>query len=227
MPPLSEPQVLHIGQRVEIGLDRADAMLWYRSRLESDTDAEQVVLAWPTDRERRLVTLWPGQPIQVAITAQDALYVASALVEGTEPAHLPLLRVRLAGAWQRAQRRRNVRTSVAIRPRQAARLMGPDAAEQPLRLGITNLSAGGLQVRSQDALQPGDRLVITFDLMGIETVLEVRARVQRVERQDRGALAIWDAGCAFEDLPARTAEQIVQFIFAQQRALARARRSHP
>jgi hypothetical protein len=55
--------------------------------------------------------------------------------------------------------------------------------------------------------------------------LEVKLQVRRVERSDHGSLPIWDAGCAFVDLPARTADQIVQFIFAQQRALARARRS--
>jgi c-di-GMP-binding flagellar brake protein YcgR len=223
----SEQQVeptLGVGQRLEIGIGAAEAdVAWYASRLE-DLTSEQLSVAWPIDRERRLVPVQPGQHLQVATTTPDALYSARGVVEATQREPLPMLSVRLEGPWQRAQRRGNVRASVAIKPRLAMRLLA-DGTQQPLRLGLTNISAGGVQVRSQDELHHGDVLLVAFELMGVPGELEVKLRVQRVERSDRGSLPIWDAGCAFVDLPARTADQIVQFIFAQQRALARARRS--
>jgi c-di-GMP-binding flagellar brake protein YcgR len=135
---------------------------------------------------------------------------------------VPLLTVRLDGAWQRAQRRSDVRLGVAIKPRLAARLDGE--TRQPLRVGIVNISAGGVQLRSQDAVSAGERIELAFELMGIAGELRLTARVQRVERQDRGSLPVWEAGCVFEALADRTAQRIVQFIFAQQCALARARR---
>jgi c-di-GMP-binding flagellar brake protein YcgR len=215
---------LAVGQRLEIGIGASEADLaWYASRLEDLAD-ERLSVAWPIDRERRLVPVQTGQHIQVATTAQDALYSVRASVEATQRQPLPLLVVRFDGVWRRAQRRGNVRASVAIKPRLALRLLEGDR-QQPLRLGVTNISAGGAQVRSQDELHHGDRLLLAFELMGVPGELELELRVRRVERQDRGSLAIWEAGCAFIDLPARTADQIVQFIFAQQRALARARRS--
>jgi c-di-GMP-binding flagellar brake protein YcgR len=111
---------------------------------------------------------------------------------------------------------------VAIRPRIAARLIGD--TQKSLRLGVTNISAGGVQLRSQDELRLGDHLRLAFDLMGMDEEIEVEARVRRVYRLERGASSVWDAGCEFESMSGRLVERIVQFIFAQHRALARARR---
>jgi c-di-GMP-binding flagellar brake protein YcgR len=109
-----------------------------------------------------------------------------------------------------SQRRSAFRLRVAIRPRIAK------SAHRSLRLGITNLSATGLQVRSQDELRRGDLLHLAFEMDG---EVELEARVGRVTRLER----VWDAGCAFEGVSERLSERIVQFIFAQQRLALRAR----
>jgi c-di-GMP-binding flagellar brake protein YcgR len=90
-------------------------------------------------------------------------------------------------------------------------------AYRDLRLGVTNISATGVQVRSQDELTPGDRLQLAFELMGIDEEIVAQAQVRRVQRHER----VWDAGCVFDGLPDRLESRIVQFIFAQQRAIAR------
>jgi c-di-GMP-binding flagellar brake protein YcgR len=94
-------------------------------------------------------------------------------------------------------------------------LYGP--TRRTLRLGIMNVSASGVQVRSQDELRCGDLLDLAFELDG---EVHVQARVLRVARKER----VWDAGCEFEGISERLAQRIVQFIFAQQRATLRARR---
>jgi c-di-GMP-binding flagellar brake protein YcgR len=161
----------------------------------------------------------PGRP------TASGLYCTRVLVEHTATESVPLLRVRVVGAWARSQRREAVRIPVAIRPRIAAKLTGN--ARKPLRLGVINLSAGGVQVRSQDELRVGDRLALALPLMGFEEELEVEARVKRVAQHTRDGVTskLWDAGCEFEGLAHRTSERIVQFIFAEQRAQARLRRA--
>ncbi len=209
---------LAIGQRVELRFG-AD---WLPSRLE-DISAERLQVAWPTDRERRLIPLKVGDTIPLAASAEDALYSVSTKVEGARREGLPLLTLRVAGQWQRVQRREAVRVPVAIRPRVVERLVGDQ--RQKLRAGIANLSGTGLQVRSQDELKPGDVLELAFTVMDIDEEIETQAIVRRVQQHDRGSLHIWDAGCEFQDLPKHLAQKLVQFIFAQQRALARARKA--
>lgn len=205
-------EALTIGARleVEVGSD------WLPTRLEDQSGDGQLTIAWPTDRDRYLAQIDPGQTVQVMVAArQDAMYVAQCIVDATDNSAVPLVRLTPHGEWERLQRRNAVRTSVAVRPRIAQCLYGE--ARRTLRLGVTNVSATGVQVRSQDELRRGDLLELAFELDG---EIEVRARVCRVYRNER----IWSAGCEFEDMNEKLARRIVQFIFAQQRALLRARR---
>src|SRR5437879_11403108 len=152
---------LTIGQRLEIGYasdaetDHAHEMDWLPSRLEDlDISGELLTVAWPTDHDRRRIPVNPGDMLRVAAsTPSDAMYSARALVEIASKDDVPLLTLKLNGPWQRTQRRSAVRVSVAIRPRIAARLIGD--TQKSLRLGVTNISAGGVQVRSQDELRLG------------------------------------------------------------------------
>jgi c-di-GMP-binding flagellar brake protein YcgR len=229
MPPASNARGAHsfaIGQRLEIGVVVGDDLMWLASRLEDqDAGGERLVVAWPTDAARRRVAVTSGQVLHVsASTPQDALYAADAVAEDAIAEPVPLLTLRVNRPWQRLQRRNAVRVGVAIRPRVAAKLV--DRARQPLRLGLTNLSATGVQVRSQDELSCGDLLDLAFELMGVDEEVQVQARVRRVYRYDPYAArqSIWDAGCEFESLPDLLGRRIVQYIFTRQRALAHAKR---
>jgi c-di-GMP-binding flagellar brake protein YcgR len=212
MPSVSNTSFL-IGQRLEL---RADQQ-WLPSRVEDIDGSELLTVAWPMDRARRLLPLKVGDKLELAGSAQDAHYAATVRVEQAKQEPVPLLTVRIVGGWQRSQRREAVRMAVAIRPRRAVRLVGDE--EQPLRIGITTISATGVQVRSLDELRVGDRLEVAFPLA--ERELHVQARVKRVQLVEK----VWQAGCAFEQLADRMAKEILQFIFAQQRAeLARMRK---
>jgi c-di-GMP-binding flagellar brake protein YcgR len=229
--PSSGPRarVFAIGARIEIGYIPTHGVgspvdtetRWLASRLEDQDDSGQLLtVAWPTDVDRRLIPTAPGDVLQVAAsTRSDALYSARATVEAVISGAVPLLGLRVSGEWQREQRRSAVRVDVAIRPRIAAKITGE--AFRDVRLALTNISAAGVQVRSRDELRPGDLLELAFELMGVDDELQLTARVRRVHRYER----VWDAGCEFENLPDRLAKRIVQFIFGQQRAAARARQS--
>ena len=211
---------LTVGQRVEVAHDGG----WLTSRLEDHDDSgTRLMLAWPTDRLRRLIPFKRGDTITVAVSRQDALYSAPTRVEETHADGVPMLRVTVAGAWQRSQRRNAVRVPVAIRPRVAARVDGPHMHK--LRAGITDLSANGLQLRTQDEIKLGDTIQLVFDVLGVEEAFDVTATVRRLQIVERGGVQIWVAGCEFEGLPPRLTQKLIQFIFAQQRTVARARRS--
>jgi c-di-GMP-binding flagellar brake protein YcgR len=113
------------------------------------------------------------------------------------------------------QRRNAFRLSVAVRPRVAHVIYGP--ARKAVRLGVIDVSASGLRVRSQDELHPGELLELAFDLDG---EVYLHARVLRIHRRERA----WDAGCEFVGVPERLAERIVKFIFAEQRQMLHAQR---
>ncbi len=213
MQPASD--AFNIGKRLELGVGR-DLVEWLPTRVEDHAADGRISVAWPTDPDRRLARIQTGETVQVMVAAtQDALYVAIANVEHTRHQGLPLLTLCVNGPWQRMQRRTAVRESVAVRPRIAQVLYGP--ARRTLRLGITNVSATGVQVRSQDEIRRGDLLELAFELDG---EVQVQARVRRVFRYER----VWDAGCEFEGISDSLAQRIVQFIFVQQRAMLRARR---
>ena len=114
------------------------------------------------------------------------------------------------------QRRRAYRQTVAVVPRLAQIVYG-GVARRKVRLGVTDLSAPGVSVRSTDELRAGDLLELALD---IEGEIYVHARVRRLTRGDH----VWDAGCAFEGISEVQAERIVKFVFTQQRVTLRARR---
>ena len=211
---------LTVGQRIELN---AGAQ-WCPTKLEDHDDSDlRLVVAWPTDRERRLLPLKVGDTVQIAVTTpQDAMYSAPARVDKTSDDGVPLLDLHVLGEWQRSQRRNAVRVPVAIRPRFVVKLDGNK--RQPIRAGISDLSAAGAQVRSADELKSGDRLELAFLVIGIDEEIVIEAVVRRVAQHERGSLHVWEAGCEFEGLSPRLSQKLFQFVFAQQRAQARNRR---
>jgi len=211
---------LAIGHHIEIGLidERAAS---FPSRVEDYDDHAMLTLAWPTDGDRRLIRFDTDQRLEVATYSRDAMYVATVFVQRLSTRPVPLVTVRVSGEWERSQRRNAVRTRVAIRPRIADCLQAD--RRRRVRLGLTNISATGAQVRSSDELRRGDVLDLAFELMGVEGEIQLRARVCRVQGNER----VWEAGCEFEGISERLAQRIVQFIFAEQRAQARAKLAQP
>ena len=115
------------------------------------------------------------------------------------------------------QRRTAVRQRVAVVPR-LSQVVYSTVARRPLRLGVVDVSATGVHLRSQDELRTGDLLELAFKLNDEE--VHVHGRVRRVVRHER----VWDVGCAFERITEAQSDRIVKLIFEEQRAMLRARR---
>jgi c-di-GMP-binding flagellar brake protein YcgR len=194
---------------------------WLPSRIEDeDGTGVRLTVAWPTDRGR-LVYIRLGDRMQLAASLPgDALYSTRVKIAAARQANVPLLDLEVEGEWERLQRRHAVRGNVSIKPRAAERLTA--AGRKPVRVAISNVSATGIQIHSRDELHVGDRITLCFDLTNAAPELEAQAEVRRIEILEDGR--VWRAGCQFVDIQPAQSEQIVQFIFAQQRALARMRR---
>lgn len=213
---------LTVGKRVEVGIGMpGDDTHWLPTRIEDeDGTGVRLTVAWPTDRGR-LVYVRLGETIQLAASVPgDALYSTGVKIAAARQGNLPVLDLEIEGEWKRLQRRHAVRGNVSIKPRSAERVTA--AGRKPVRVGISNVSATGIQIQSRDELHVDDRLALCFDLTNGAPELEVQAEVRRIELVDVGR--VWRAGCQFVEIQPAQSEQIVQFIFAQQRALARSRR---
>jgi c-di-GMP-binding flagellar brake protein YcgR len=213
---------LTIGNKVELGIDLpGHDTHWLATRIEdAHGSGEHVTVAWPTDRGK-LVYIRLGETIRLAASLPgDALYAVEVKIVAARQANVPLLDLEIVNDWKRLQRREAVRVNVAITPRLAEKVT--PAARKPLpRTAISNISATGIQVQSRDELGVGDRIALAFRLTSGGPELNLEADVRRIETLDHGR--VWQAGCQFVEVQPAQSEQIIQFIFAQQRALARKR----
>src|SRR5438309_10179256 len=97
-------EVFSIGQRLEIGFGEGP-LEWLPSRLEDHPTESTLTVAWPTDRDRRLIAVAPGATLQLSVSTRDAMYSASVVVRQASMRDVPLLTLDVHGAWQRSQRR--------------------------------------------------------------------------------------------------------------------------
>jgi c-di-GMP-binding flagellar brake protein YcgR len=217
-PPLS------VGERVEVGINlHGDEPQWLPTRIEDeDGSGLRLTVAWPTDR-RELVYIRLGETIDLAASLPgDALYSTQVKIAAARQANVPLLDLEVQGEWKRLQRRQAVRVNVGIRPRLMEKVT--PVARKPLRASITNISATGVQVQVPEELYVGDRIALAFQLRENAPELSLEGDVRRVEVLEQGSMRVWRPGCQFVDVQPAQSEQIIQFIFAQQRVLARSRR---
>src|SRR5581483_10575171 len=67
---------------------------WWPSRLEDASDGALVV-AWPTDSERKLVPVEPGSPMELLrVVRGDGTYGLNAVVHDYRASEVPVVRLR-------------------------------------------------------------------------------------------------------------------------------------
>jgi c-di-GMP-binding flagellar brake protein YcgR len=210
---------LAVGQRIQLGVTSAAGPRWYASRVEEqDASSERLVVAWPT-AQMSLIAVHPGQTVLVAVSASDALYSASAVIERTDQQDPAYLALGPSGPWRRAQRREDVRLDIVIKTMETAVQRKDDWVE--LKGIIRNLSAGGVLVQSPIEIHTGERLRLSFILPIDGRELNVMAEARRIRRRPLGTLDLWEVGSKFTNLKTTDRERVVRCIFEQQRQFAR------
>ena len=205
-------------QQLDLRIASDDGVHSLRTHVEYfDRASGRLRVGWPTDR-LRLFPLMPGQLVMVEVARPgDALYSIETLIESATTEEPPSLILRPDGPWQRVQRRRAVRHPVDMRPTSALQLRGTSREPVAFSAIISDLSAGGLRLATVTELQVGDQLELAFGTPSGGAELRLRLTVVRTARGHDG----WDVGCQFVEPSATEREQIVQFILAQQGAVAR------
>ncbi len=134
-------------------------------------------------------------------------WAASPLVAGWDL----LLLWRAAGA----ERRRAARNPVNIQPCRAVRVAGTQRTA--IAAVIRDISTGGVLVRTEQELLPGQHLELTFGQPADAVTMQVRAEVRYARQIQEGLVEAWEAGCEFGDSPRIGREQLVGFILDQRR----------
>jgi hypothetical protein len=190
------------GQRVSVGVQEQDTMVWLSGRVTvAATPSQpwvgvQCSLDWPgapkLKKGQRLV-LSVGRP-------GDGYYSVEARLEAIVGGPEAELRLRALGPWQRLQRRQDRRLPVFIPARSATRL---EADGQRRRLGptqVVEVSPRGLRVRSEEELTVGDRLLLAFALPDDEAELRVGVEVRHARLVGTDGAPSWEAGVRFQVL---------------------------
>lgn len=219
---LQPPQKLAIWQVAELGVANRDGRLsWYRTRIEDfSPDGRRIIVSWPMV-QLAYVSVHHGDLVYLGATVpDDALYVAPCQVQAAVLEPQARLTLEPIGPWERMQRRDHCRVSVSLRPHELL-LLTADGESVPLHGTILDLSAGGVRLRLAQALRIGDRLALRLELPGLSQPIAATAVVRRVNLVEHADPPRWDHGCQFERLDRRTEDEIVRFVFARQRQLAK------
>jgi hypothetical protein len=95
-------------------------------------------------------------------------------------------------------------------------IVAPDGEERKMRLLLADLSAGGIGLRSREALAVGSELRTELTLPeGGEPVL-IKASVVRTEQTDDQAECPWEIGAMFTDVAAPIRERIIRYAIRYQ-----------
>lgn len=202
-------------QLVELHVETGAGFDIYRTRVEDSHD-DLLIVGVPI-KQGTLVPLRLGTQLGIQFKRQEGLqmgrYTNQAVVEGRTKTQIPVLHLKLLGAWEKTQERSFLRVPVSIEA--VFELCREDAVKEPPQSGLLrDLSGGGFLLSSAYPFELDDKIRITFTLKD-EPIAAEAVAVRRIPAESRV-----DYGFAFLDLPERVRQLIIKFVFQRQIALA-------
>jgi hypothetical protein len=219
-------ETLARGQDVNIGVGQVNHRGWFRAKVIShDARAGRLIVTCFMDRLSD-EPLEPGERVIVAATRMDAPQAAPMDVEYCSSGPEPTVELRIAGAWQHEDERRNrVRVRLDIPATRARHWVG--GAWKDLDATLSDLSSRGVGLNLVNEVRVGDRLSIAAPLGSDTTDLRATIEVRYVHlhpevKNDTGVLPrYWHAGGPFRNLSPVDHERVIRFLFAELRAVQR------
>jgi hypothetical protein len=217
-------ETLARGQDVNIGVDDQNYRGWFRGKVIShDVRAGRLVVTCFMDRLSD-EPLEPGQRVIVAATRMDDPQAAPMDVEYCSSGPEPTVELRIAGAWQHEDERRNrVRVRLDIPATRARHWV--EGAWRDLDATLSDLSSRGVGLNLAHEVRVGDRLSIAAPLgdgsVDLRATIEVRyVHLHPEVASDAGMVPpYWHAGGPFRNLSAPDHERVIRFLFAELRAM--------
>jgi c-di-GMP-binding flagellar brake protein YcgR len=166
-------------------------------------------------RQTTFLALPIDTAVMLHVRREEGAFALRARVVGCRWHPAPVLELASIGEVMRRPPREYVRLRVTLIPTRAI-VLDDDGAATRLAATIVNLSAGGVLLRSRQALRPGQEVHLTVELPPASGVITATARVLRVDlrRAERGVY--YDAGCSFVALTETDRDLITRFIFRGQ-----------
>ena len=209
-------ETLALDQHVNVGFGDPNERAWFRARVVShDNSSGRLVVTCfmdrPTDRP-----LEPGERVRVAATLKnDQLQSAPMDVELCGDGPHATMQLRIAGAWQPENERRNqVRVRVRIPVTRARRWAA--GAWRDMDATVMDLSSRGVGLSVNTAVRVGDRLSLVIPLGHGDPDLRATVEVRHARQEPRDA-SHWRAGGLFRSLAFADHERVIRFIFAELR----------
>lgn len=217
--PYTLEHLFGVGQPVRLEFQHGDDLVRCPSRIE-DHRQDRLWVGMPM-QAGMIVIAAAGTTVLVSIVREDAPYVVPTRSIGHRQTPVPLLELAPTGRVERRQQREYVRLPLTLTP--SAMLLAGDGAEAPLAVTAVNISAGGLLLRTQQAVQVGQRIRLTAALPEPAGALNGVVEVIRVIRRQTERGRFNEVGCRFLDLNARDRDRITRFILQYQVKQARPR----
>lgn len=153
----------------------------------------------------------PGSPAQVEVLSPvRGAVVHDGVVVVNEMARMELADVQVREVVQQRSAVR-VPTDIPVRVTHAVVDGEQEELEEPLDLVVQDVSAHGMRLRGDVALDPGRRLVVPFDATG--TLLELVVEVLRAAPTGE----LFAHGCQFVGLGERETDALFRFVLDEQR----------
>ncbi len=203
-------------ERVTIGVGEGADRGWFRAQVVAHDPANghltlTCFMDRPTDRP-----LEPGEHVVVtASSVADEARAAPMFVEDCGDGPQPLVALRIAGAWQPAEERRNqTRVPLQLHATRARRWTA--GAWRDVDATIVDLSSRGVGLRIDHEVHVGDRLSLLIPLNDAASDLRVTVELRHVRADVRNGE--WRAGGLFRTLAPGDHERIIRFIFGELRS---------
>jgi c-di-GMP-binding flagellar brake protein YcgR len=205
---------LNIGQKVEIRTEPDGEV--YASMIQ-ELEAETVTISLPVLQGRYLL-LQPGERVTVEFCPADAVYTFETVVVGRKKhGELSLLLLARPSAYKRKQRRELFRLPVVLPCSFRLRAAADPGGKSSKKFGgkIKDLSGRGLKLSTSCPVKINDVLIVSFALPGNEEqCFTLQGTVRWCEESEERMIT---AGVEFTEVSPEQEEQIINYIFAQQR----------
>ena len=213
---LKAENVLKVGQRLEFYLENDDTRL--TSRIE-DMRANEIVAAMPMTKEGVPVLPRKGAQVYTLVVGEKCRYrfftryVGATRYEG----RLPVWLIEKPATVERHQNREFVRVQVDLRVR--VRPVDADGTiGDPIMTRTLDLSGNGVGIVLPNPVRAGSHMALEiFDIPEVGTLAAMGRVVRVAEVATDEKHRVYHAGILLENLPRRTTNQIVRYLFRVQR----------
>lgn len=229
--------IINVGNKIELSViyagrsyDKSDEQLTYVSQILDMEDDGTIIAALPI-YEGRLITLEVGYKLNCYFYTANGIYNGRTLIEARyKENNLYFMKLTLEGELKKFQRRQYFRLpcniEATMRPLSIQEVLDYSESNElkeepdlePERGVIVDISGGGVRVFSGNHYDKNDYVYITFDLdmnIGVRQLGLLARVVMSIESPNREDY--YDNRLQFKEIPAKTRDVIVKYIFEQQR----------